>query len=141
MRWLNHKKLLFSAFVLLLFCLFLPSCYPPIAFAKTYTITEAELTQLETNLQTLKSHNQERQKALTEQASLLNRQQSEIEKLQTEIKASKAANEETRKSLEKANKYLSELEQEQKNKLRVKTRQRNLWIAISAGLMYAWIRK
>lgn len=106
-----------------------------------YSISETELTALETNLQTLKSHNQERQKALTEQAALLNQQQSEIEKLQTEIKASKAANEETRKSLEKANKYLSELEQEQKNKLRVKTRQRNLWIAISAGLMYAWIRK
>lgn len=33
------------------------------------------------------------------------------------------------------------VEDEEKRKIRVKTRQRNLWIAVSGGLLYAWIKK
>lgn len=106
-----------------------------------YQISSSELTQLETNLQTLKAHSQERQKVLTEQATLLNQQREELKKLKEEISSSKAANEETKKSLESANAYLTKLEKEEKHKIRVKTRQRNLWIAISGGLLYAWIKK
>ena len=113
-----------------------------------YQISETELTQLETNLETLKAHNQERQKVLTEQATLLNQQKetikkqaSELSSLKKEIVISKTVNEATQKSLERANQSLIELEQEAKRKIRVKTRQRNLWIAISGGLLCAWIKK
>ncbi len=106
-----------------------------------YQISSSELTQLETNLQTLKAHSQERQKVLTEQATLLNQQREELKKLKKEIVIFKTANEETQKSLLRANQSLTELEQEAKRKIKVKTRQRNLWIAISGGLLYAWIKK
>lgn len=50
-------------------------------------------------------------------------------------------NEATQKSLERANQSLAELEQEAKRKIRVKTRQRNLWVAIAGGALYACISK
>lgn len=106
-----------------------------------YQISSSELTQLETNLQTLKAHSQERQKVLTEQATLLDQQREELKKLKEEISSSKAANEETKKSLENANAYLTKLEKEEKHKIRVKERQRDLWVAISSGLLYALVKK
>lgn len=113
-----------------------------------YSISESELTELENNLATLESHSQERQKVLTEQATLLNQQKetikkqaSELSSLKKEIVISKTANEETQKSLLRANQSLRQFEDEAKRKIRVKTRQRNLWIAISGGLLYAWIKK
>lgn len=113
-----------------------------------YQISSSELTQLETNLQTLKAHSQERQKVLTEQATLLNQQKETIKKqaeelrrLKKEIVISKTANEETQKSLLRANQSLTELEEEAKRKIKAKTRQRNLWITISGGLLYALAKK
>lgn len=123
----------------LLFCAFLPGLQ--VQAETMYQISETELTQLETNLETLKAHNQERQKVLTEQATLLNQQREELKKLKKEIVISKAANEETQKSLLRANQSLTELEQEAKRKIRVKTRQRDLWIAIAGGVLYAYVRK
>ena len=112
------------------------------AHAETmYQISESELTELGNNLATLESHSQERQKVLTEQATLLDQQREELKKLKEEISSSKAANEETKKSLENANAYLTKLEKEEKHKIRVKTRQRNLWVAISSGLLYALVKK
>lgn len=126
------------AALLLLYALLPLSC----AQAETmYSISETELTELEENLETLKSHNQERQKVLTEQANLLTQQRDEMKKLQTEIENSKTANEETLKSLKRANESLNELEEEARRKIRAKARQRNLWIVISAGLAYVCIRK
>lgn len=113
-----------------------------------YSISESELTELENNLATLESHSQERQKVLTEQVTLLNQQKEtikkqagELRKLKKEIVISKTANEETQKSLLRANRSLQQFEDEAKRKIKVKTRQRNLWIAISGGLLYAWIKK
>lgn len=113
-----------------------------------YQISEGELTQLENNLATLESHSQERQKVLTEQATLLNQQKETIKKqagelrrLKKEIVISKTANEETQKSLQRANRFLQQFEDEAKRKIRVKTRQRNLWVAISSGLLYALVKK
>lgn len=130
----------------LLFCAFLPGLQ--VQAETMYQISETELTQLETNLETLKAHNQERQKVLTEQATLLNQQKETIKKqagelrrLKKEIVISKIANEAMQKSLERANRSLTELENEVKRNIRVKTRQRNLWIAISGGLLYAWVKK
>lgn len=106
-----------------------------------YSISESELTELENNLAALESHSQERQKVLTEQATLLDQQREELKKLKEEISSSKAANEETQKSLERANQSLTELEKEARHKVQVKARQRNLWIAISGGLLYALSKK
>lgn len=130
-------RLFVSAWLL---CLLL-ACGSSVQAEAMYQISENELTQLENNLATLESHSQERQKVLTEQAILLDQQREELKKLKEEISSSKAANEETKKSLENANAYLTKLEKEEKHKIRVKTRQRNLWIAISGGLLYAWIKK
>lgn len=95
----------------LLFYAFLPGLQ--VQAEEMYQISETELTQLEASLQTLKAHSQERQKVLTEQATLLNQQKetikkqaSELSSLKKEIEISKAANEETQKSLLRANRFL-----------------------------------
>ena len=106
-----------------------------------YQISESELTQLETNLQTLKRHNETKQQLSIEQKKQLTEANQQLETVKKELIASKNLNDQTQKSLEKANQSLTELEKEAKRKIKVKTRQRNLWIAISGGLLYAWIKK
>ena len=137
-----------SLFVLVLACLLWLAAGTSSQAEMMYQISSSELTQLETNLQTLKAHSQERQKVLTEQATLLNQQKetikkqaSELSSLKKEIEISKTANEETQKSLLRANRFLQQFEDEAKRKIRVKTRQRNLWVAISSGLLYALVKK
>ena len=99
-----------------------------------YQISESELTQLETNLNQLAKNNETKQQLLTEQME-------QLETAQKELIESKSLNEATQKSLLRANQSLQQFEDEAKRKIRVKTRQRNLWIAISGGLLYAWIKK
>ena len=106
-----------------------------------YQISESELTRLEVNLNQLEKNNETKQQLLTEQKTQLTEANQQLEAVQKELTASKSLNEATRKSLERANQSLTELKQEAKRKIRVKTRQRNLWIAISGGLLYAWIKK
>lgn len=125
----NTKCIVFSA--VLLCCLSVGSASQA---EEMYQISESELTQLETNLDELTKSNATKQDLLTEQ-------QKQLETAQTELIASKSLNEATQKSLERANQSLTELEQEAKRKIRVKTRQRDLWIAISGGLLYVWIKK
>lgn len=99
-----------------------------------YQISESELTSLETHLDQLSKSNATKQDLLTEQKA-------QLETARKELTESKKLNAETQKSLERANQSLQQLEQEAKRKIRVKTRQRDLWIAISGGLLYAWIKK
>ena len=99
-----------------------------------YQISESELTQFETNLDELTKSNATKQDLLTEQ-------QKQLETAQTELAESKKTNAVTRKLLESANQSLKELEDEAKKDIETKTRQRNLWIAISGGLMYALSKK
>lgn len=99
-----------------------------------YQISESELTQFETNLDELTKSNATKQDLLTEQKK-------QLETAQTELAESKKTNAETRKLLESANQSLQQLEDEAKQKIEVKTRQRNLWIAISGGLLYAVAKK
>ena len=106
-----------------------------------YQISESELTQLETNFQALKRHNETKQQLLTEQQKQLTEANQQLETAQKELIASKSLNEATQRSLERANQSLKQFEDETKRKIRVKTRQRDLWIAISGGLLYAWIKK
>ncbi len=106
-----------------------------------YQISETELTQLEANLNQLAKNNETKQQLLTEQKTQLTEANQQLETVKKELIASKSLNEATQKSLERANQSLRQLEDEAKRKIRVKTRQRNLWIAISGGLLYAWIKK
>lgn len=99
-----------------------------------YQISASELTALETGLNQLEKSNTNKQDLLTEQ-------QKQLEKAQTELAESKKTNAETRKLLESANQSLKELEDEAKREIETKTRQRNLWIAISGGLLYALGKK
>lgn len=99
-----------------------------------YQISESELTQLETNLDELEKSNAVKQDLLTEQKA-------QLETARKELTESKKTNYATQKLLEKANQSLQQFEDEAKRKIRVKTRQRNLWIAVSGGLLYAWIKK
>lgn len=99
-----------------------------------YQISESELTQLETNLDKLEKSNATKQDLLTEQKA-------QLETARKELTESKKTNAETQKLLESANQSLQQLEDEAKQKIEVKTRQRNLWIAISGGLLYALSKK
>lgn len=112
------------------------------AHAETmYQISESELTRLEANLNQLAKNNEIKQQLLTEQQTQLTEAKTQLETVQKELTASKSLNEATQKSLERANQSLKQLEDEAKRKIRIKTRQRDLWIAISGGLLYAWVKK
>ena len=106
-----------------------------------YQISESELTRLEANSNQLAKNNETKQQLLTEQKTQLTEANQQLETVKKELIASKNLNEVTQKSLERANQSLTELENEAERKIKVKTRQRNLWIAISGGLMYALVKK
>ena len=106
-----------------------------------YQISEGELTRLEMNLNQLAKNNETKQQLLTEQQTQLTEANRQLETVKKELTASKSLNEATLKSLERANQSLAELEDEAKRKIRVKTRQRNLWIAITGCALYAYISK
>lgn len=125
----NTRYIVFSA--ALLFCL---SCGSVSRAETMYQISETELTTFETNLDELTKSNATKQDLLTEQ-------QKQLETAQTELAESKKTNAETRKLLESANQSLKELEDEAKKDIETKTQQRNLWIAISGGLLYALSKK
>lgn len=99
-----------------------------------YQISESELTTLERDLNQLEKSNASKKDLLTEQ-------QKQLETAEKELTESKKTNYETQKLLESANQSLQQLEDEAKQKIEVKTRQRNLWIAISGGLLYALSKK
>ena len=106
-----------------------------------YQISESELTRLEVNLNQLEKNNETKQQLLTEQKTQLTEANQQLETVKKELIASKNLNEATQKSLLRANQYLTELEKEAQHKVQVKARQRNLWIAISGGLLYALSKK
>ena len=99
-----------------------------------YQISESELTRLEANSNQLAKNNETKQQLLTEQME-------QLETAQKELTASKRLNEATQRSLERANQSLQQLEDEAKRKIREKTCQRNLWIAITGCTLYAYISK
>lgn len=135
--WKSQRKWLF----LLLVCSLWLAAGSTSQAETMYQISETELTKLEVNLNQLEKNNETKQQLLTEQKAQLTEANQQLEVVQKELTASKSLNAQTQKSLESANRSLTELENEAKRKIRVKTRQRNLWIAISGGLLYAWIKK
>lgn len=128
--------------LLLLALCFLPAlCGSSVQAEAMYQISEGELTQLETNLNQLAKNNETKQQLLTEQKTQLTEANQQLEIVKKELIASKSLNEQTQKSLDKANQSLTELEKEAKRKIRVKTRQRNMWISIAAICAAAAIAK
>jgi len=116
--------------IFLCLCLLLLSLLPCGSYARAeqaYTIYESELATLEKNSQKLLENNEKKEKLLTEQREQLDTANALIEKL-------KESNEQTATSLERIKKFYEEYEKEAEHKIRIKTRQRNLWIAISIGL-------
>lgn len=106
-----------------------------------YQISESELTRLEANSNQLAKNNETKQQLLTEQQTQLTEANRQLETVKKELTASKSLNEATQRSLERANQSLQQLEDEAKRKIRVKTHQRNLWIAITGCTLYAYISK
>lgn len=100
-----------------------------------YQISEAELTRLEMNLQTLANHSEQKQQLLTEQQTQLTEAQNQLKVVNEQLKISRQLNDQTQKSLQKAEESLNKYEAEVEWKIRIKTRQRNLWILISGGLL------
>lgn len=130
-------RLFVSAWLL---CLLL-ACGSSVQAEAMYQISESELTQLEMNLNQLEKNNETKQQLLTEQKTQLTEANQQLEIVKKELIASKSLNEQTQKSLGRANQSLKELEQEAKRKIRVKTRQRNMWISIAAICAAAAIAK
>lgn len=97
-----------------------------------YTISEGELNQLQSNLTELKADSGQKQNLLTEQ-------QKQLQIVNEQLGKSRKLNEETQTSLAEARKSFSEYEKEAERKIRIKARQRNLWIAISGLLAGAAI--
>ena len=128
--WKSQRKWLFLP---LLVSLWLAAASTSRA-EEMYQISESELIQFETNLDELEKSNTNKQDLLTEQKK-------QLETAETELTESKKTNAATLKLLESANQSLQQLEDEAKQKIEVKTRQRNLWIAISGGLLYALSKK
>ena len=103
----------------------LPSCGSP-AYARTYQVTEAELTALEQNLQTLAEHSKSKQAFLEEQSK-------QLQILNEQLRQSLTQNEKTQSSLKAAEASLREYAKEVKHKEAVKNRQRNTWAAVAIG--------
>lgn len=124
--WIR-KKLILS--VALLFFWLSPSLSGSSVQARqAFTIYDTELTQLEQSLTTLEQHSKDKSILLDKQAKQLNEAQEQLKIANEQIKKSQALNEQTQNSLERANQYLKEYEKEAERKIRIKTRQRNLWI-------------
>lgn len=128
--WKSQRKWLFLPLVLSLWL----SAASTSRAEEMYQLSESELTTLERDLNQLEKSNASKRDLLTEQ-------QKQLETAEKELTESKKTNYETRKLLESANQSLKELEDEAKKDIETKTRQRNLWIAISGGLLYALSKK
>lgn len=108
---------------------------------QTYTITETELTQLETNLEILKKHNEKKNALLKEQDKQLQIALNQLETANGQIKKLKALNEKTEKSLQNVNQYLNEYEKETNQKIKSEKRQKHIWQLATAVFAVAFIVK
>lgn len=136
----NKKRLILSAVLLSLWLSPLLSG-SHVRAERVYTISETELTQLEMNLTTLEQHSKDKSILLDKQAKQLNEAQEQLKIANKQIKKSQALNEQMQNSLERANQYLKAYEKEAERKVRIKIRQRNMWIVISTVAVGAAISR
>lgn len=97
-----------------------------------YTISETDLTTLETSLNQLKIDSEKKDKLLIQQQTQLTEAQKQLKIVNEQLKKSKVLNEQTENSLKIARESFNEYEKEAERKVKIKTRQRNFWIVISA---------
>lgn len=128
--WIRKKLILSEA--LLFFWLF-PSLYGSHAQAEVqYTISETDLTTLETSLNQLKIDSEKKDKLLIQQQTQLNEAQKQLKIVNKQLKKSKILNEATENSLKIARESFNKYERETEREVKIKTRQRNFWIFVSA---------
>lgn len=106
-----------------------------------YTTSETDLTTLETSLNQLKIDSEKKDKLLIQQQTQLNEAQKQLEIVNEQLKKSKTLNEATENSLKIARESFNEYEKEAERKVKIKTRQRNMWIVISAVAVGATISR
>lgn len=138
--WTIKKGLILSA-VLLSFWLSPLLSGSHVRAEAQYTISETDLTTLETSLNQLKIDSEKKDKLLIRQQTQLNEAQKQLKIVNEQIKKSQALNEQTQNSLERANQYLKEYEREAERKIKIKTRQRNLWMVVSVVAVGAAISR
>ena len=132
--WKIKKGLILSA-VLLSLWLSPLFCGSSVRAEVQYTISETDLTTLETNFQMQKVNSEKKDRLLIEQEKQLNeaemksaKAENELQIANEQIKKLKKSNEVTENSLKKTRELFNEYEKEAERKIRIKTRQRNLWI-------------
>lgn len=97
-----------------------------------YTISETDLTTLETSLNQLKIDSEKKDKLLIQQQTQLTEAQKQLKIVNEQLKKSKVLNEQTENSLKIARESFNEYEKEAERKVKIKTKQRNMWIIVSA---------
>lgn len=113
-----------------------------------YTITESELTLLDTRLEQLASSNiklardcRALKAELEKSQAALNEARLQTEKLQAELTALKQQSSSNELLLQTANEHLKLLEEEGRKKQAAIKKQRNLSYALSAGLLLALLNR
>lgn len=138
-KCMRRKKLsLLLALSLLLSPLF---CGSHAQAEAQYTISETDLTTLETSLNQLKIDSEKKDKLLIQQQTQLTEAQKQLKIVNEQLKKSKVLNEQTENSLKIARESFNEYEKEAERKVKIKTKQRNMWIIVSAVAVGAAISR
>lgn len=138
--WKIRKELILSAVLLSLWLSPLLSGSHAQAEAQ-YTISETDLTTLETSLNQLKIDSEKKDKLLIQQQTQLNEAQKQLKIVNEQLKKSKVLNEATENSLKIARESFNKYEKEAERKVKIKTRQRNIWIAATVVAVGAAISR
>lgn len=138
--WKIRKGLILSA-VLLSVWLSPLFCGSSVQAEAQYTISETDLTTLETSLNQLKIDSEKKDKLLIQQQTQLTEAQKQLKIVNEQLKKSKVLNEQTENSLKIARESFNEYEKEAERKVKIKTKQRNMWIIVSAVAVGAAISR
>ena len=133
---LRTKKLLLLL-LSLLFCWWLLSASATCSASGTYQITEAELTQLETNLRKLEQLSSTQKTELTRLQEQLTKSEQELALLKSQLATSSTQLTQAQNSLQTANELLDKFVQEEKKKrLKIKA-QRNTYFTLMVAATIA----
>ena len=150
---INCRHRLAAALVGLCTLLLLYCCSGQVSAAATtgepmYTISQSELSELSSNLMTLKEDNEKSQTELSElrkelatSMEELNEARKQSAELMTELQQLKSQSQSQQVRLKDVNASLQQFaKEEQRTRLRIKA-QRNGWEVVAAGLLVAWAAK
>lgn len=127
--------LLFLSALLFWWCVFAPGTCSAGNVQRTYTVTEAELNQLDSNLMKLEQISQTQQQELGRLKTTLEMSKQELGMLKNQLNISKEQLAQAQNSLDKANQLLTQYaDEEKRTRLRIKA-QRNTWIALAGCLL------